>query len=62
VNTWATWRRRRWRAEEPSGVLADRAAGGDVAAEVAARVAVEQVLDRLRGDPHLADLTERRGP
>ena len=103
VNTWATWRRRRWRAEVPSGVLADRPAGGDVAADVATRVAVRQVLAaltdrqravvvlrlsddlpeaqvarilgcavgtvkatmsqalaRLRSDPHLADLLERR--
>jgi len=103
INTWATWRRRRWRAEEPSGVLTDRPAAGDLAAEVATRVAVRQVLAalterqravvvlrlfddlpeaqvaqilgcavgtvkatmsqalaRLRGDPHLADLVERR--
>jgi len=105
VNTWATWRRRKWRAEEPSGVLADRPAGGDMAADVATRVAVRQVLgalterqravvvlrlfddlpeaqvaqilgcaagtvkatmsqalERLRNDPHLADLMERSGP
>jgi RNA polymerase sigma-70 factor (sigma-E family) len=104
VNTWATWRRRRWRAEEPSsGMLTDRPDPGDMAADVATRVAVRQVLAalterqravvvlrlfddlpeaqvaqilgcavgtvkatmsqalaRLRSDPHLADLMERR--
>lgn len=103
LNTWVTWRRRRWRAEEPSGVLADRPDPGDMAADVASRIAVRQVLAaltdrqravvvlrpfddlpeahvaqilgcavgtvkatmsqalaRLRGDPHLADLLERR--
>lgn len=102
VNTWATWRRRRWRAEEPSGVP-DRPGAGDMAADVTTRVAVRQVLAaltdrqravvvlrlfddlpeaqvalilgcavgtvkatmsqalaRLRSDPHLADLLERR--
>jgi RNA polymerase sigma-70 factor (sigma-E family) len=104
VNTWATWRRRRWKAEQPAGVLADRPANGDMAADVATRLAVRQVLGvltkrqravvvlrlfddlpeaqvarilgcaagtvkatmsqalaRLRSDPHLADLVERRG-
>jgi RNA polymerase sigma-70 factor (sigma-E family) len=104
VNTWATWRRRPWRAEEPSGVLTDRPANGDLAADVATRLAVRQVLaaltkrqravvvlrlfddlpeaqvaqilgcasgtvkatmsqalTRLRNDPHLVDLVERRG-
>ena len=103
VNTWATWRRRRWRAEQPSGVLADRPARGDMAADVATRFALRavlgalterqravvvlrlfddlpeaqvaqilgcavgtvkatmsQALDRLRSDPHLADLMDRR--
>ena len=104
VNTWATWRRRRWRAEEPSGILTDRPdPTRDMAAEVATRVAVRQILatlterqravvvlrlfddlpeaqvaqilgcavgtvkatmsqalTRLRNDPHLADLLERR--
>jgi RNA polymerase sigma-70 factor (sigma-E family) len=103
LNTWATWRRRRWRAEEPSGTLTDRPATEDMAADVATRVAVRQVLAalterqravvvlrlfddlpeaqvaqvlgcavgtvkatmsqalaRLRSDPHLADLLERR--
>jgi RNA polymerase sigma-70 factor (sigma-E family) len=103
VNTWITWRRRRWRAEEPAGVLADRPDAADMAADVASRAAVRQVLavltdrqrtvvvlrlfddlpeaqvaqilgcatgtvkatmsqalTRLRNDPHLADLLERR--
>jgi RNA polymerase sigma-70 factor (sigma-E family) len=47
VNTWATWRRRRWKAEEPSGMLADRADSGDMAAEVATRVAIRQLLAAL---------------
>jgi RNA polymerase sigma-70 factor (sigma-E family) len=47
VNTWATWRRRRWRAEQPSGMLADRPAPGDMAADVAARLAVRSVLAAL---------------
>lgn len=105
VNTWATWRRRRWRAEQPAGVLMDRPDPCDMAAEVAARDAVREVLAalterqravvvlrlfddlpevqvaqilgcapgtvkatlsqalaRLRRDPHLAGLVERRTP
>jgi RNA polymerase sigma-70 factor (sigma-E family) len=103
VNIWATWRRRRWRAEQPAGVLADRPDPRDMAADVASRVAVQellarltqrqravvvlrlfddlpeahvaqilgcavgtvkatmsQALTRLRRDPHVADLLERR--
>ncbi|HKB40953.1 MAG TPA: SigE family RNA polymerase sigma factor [Gemmataceae bacterium] len=103
VNTWATWRRRRWRAEQPSGVLADQPAPGDMAVDVATRMAVRsllaalterqravvvlrlfddlseaqvaqilgcavgtvkatmsQAMARLRSDPHLTDLMERR--
>ena len=47
VNTWTTWRRRRWRAEEPSGLLTDRPAAGDMADDAATRVAVRQVLAAL---------------
>src|SRR5690348_7704122 len=47
VNTWATWRRRRWRAEEPTEMLADRPAPGDIAADVAMRLALRQVLAAL---------------
>jgi RNA polymerase sigma-70 factor (sigma-E family) len=103
LNTWSTWRRRRWRSEHPSGVLADRVDGGDLAGEVTTRVAVasllavltdrqravvvlrlfddlsvaqvavilgcaagtvkatmSQAMDRLRRDPQLVDLMERR--
>jgi RNA polymerase sigma-70 factor (sigma-E family) len=103
VNTWSTWRRRRWRAEQPYGIVRDRPAPGDMAADVANRLAtsdlladlsqrqravvvlrlfddlseaqVAQILDcavgtvkatlsqalaRLRSNPHLADLYERR--
>ena len=103
VNTWATWRRRRWGAEQPYGTLKDRPAPGDMAADVATRLAVSNVLGalserqravvvlrlfddlseaqvaqilgcavgtvkatlsqalaRLRSNPHLADLIERR--
>ena len=47
VNTWSTWRRRRWRSEQPSGVLADRADARDLAGEVATRVAVASLLAAL---------------
>ena len=43
VNTWATWRRR-WRAEQPSGVLADQRAQGDMAVDLATRLAVRTLL------------------
>jgi RNA polymerase sigma-70 factor (sigma-E family) len=103
VNTWVTWRRRRWNAEHPYEVLEDQPAPGDMAADVTTRVAVSsvlavlterqravvvlrlyddlseaqvaqilgcaagtvratlsQALARLRSNPHLADLIERR--
>jgi RNA polymerase sigma-70 factor (sigma-E family) len=103
VNTWATWHRRRRKAEQLRGVLAAGPVSGDVAAEVATRLAVRsllaklthrqravvvlrlfddlseaqvaqilscapgtvratlsQALARLRADPELADLIERR--
>ena len=47
VNTWAGWRRRRWRAEHPSGAVPDGPAAGDLAAEAAARVAVRSALGML---------------
>src|SRR5215470_752378 len=51
VNTWATWRRRRWRAEEPSGMLTVRPVAGDVGvgdppAQVTAQVVRLQVARR----------------
>ena len=103
VNTWSTWRRRRWRAEQPSGELADRPTAADLAGEVTTRLAVRsllaaltdrqravvvlrlfddlseaqvaqilgcaagtvkatmsQAMTRLRNDPQLVDLMERR--
>lgn len=47
VNTWATWWRRRWRWEHASAAVPDRPAPGDMAAEVAVRVAVRDALGRL---------------
>ena len=47
VNTWAGWRRRRWRAEQPSGAVPDSPAAGDLAAEAALRVAVRGALGSL---------------
>jgi len=47
VNTWASWRRRRWRAEQPSGAVPDSPAAGDLAAEAALRVAVRGALGSL---------------
>src|SRR6266700_248628 len=47
VNAWATWRRRRWRAEEPAGLLTDGPDPRDMAADVATRVAVRQLLAAL---------------
>ena len=47
VNTWAGWRRRRWRAEQPSGAVPDSPAVGDLAAEAALRVAVRGALGSL---------------
>ena len=47
VNTWSSWRRRKWRSEHPSGAVPDGPAAGDLAAEAAARVAVRGALGRL---------------
>src|SRR6266851_3777296 len=47
VNTWATWRRRRWRAEQPSGELGDQPTAGDLALDVATRLAVKSLLAAL---------------
>ena len=44
VNTWVTWRRRRWTTEQSSAILADRAASGDLAGEVATRLALSSLL------------------
>jgi RNA polymerase sigma-70 factor (sigma-E family) len=47
INTWLTWRRRSWRGERASAELPDSAAPGDLAAQVAAREVVRQVLAKL---------------
>jgi RNA polymerase sigma-70 factor (sigma-E family) len=47
VNTWASWGRRRRRGEKASAVLPDSPAGGDVASEVAMRMAVRGALETL---------------
>ena len=49
VNTWASWSRRRWRGERASQAVPDSAAPGDVAVEVAVRMAVRDVLGSLTG-------------
>ena len=47
LNTWSTWRRRRWRAEYAWPEVPDHVAPGDVASEVAVRLAVRKALDTL---------------
>ena len=47
VNTWASWSRRRWRGERPSEAVPDSSAPGDMAAEVAMRMAVRSALASL---------------
>jgi RNA polymerase sigma-70 factor (sigma-E family) len=47
VNTWASWSRRRWRGERASQAVPERAAPGDLAAEVAVRMAVRGALGSL---------------
>ena len=47
VNTWASWSRRRWRGERPFGAMPDTRAAGDLAAEVAAQMAVRSALGSL---------------
>jgi RNA polymerase sigma factor (sigma-70 family) len=47
INTWATWTRRRWRAEQATETLPDSTAPGDVAADVAVRLAIRGALASL---------------
>jgi RNA polymerase sigma-70 factor (sigma-E family) len=47
VNTWLTWRRRKWRAEQAFATVPDGPAGGDHAAETVVRLAVGQALAAL---------------
>ena len=47
LNTWLTWRRRKWRAEHATESLPDSPAPGDLATEVAARAAISEALAAL---------------
>jgi RNA polymerase sigma-70 factor (sigma-E family) len=47
VNSWASWRRRRWWGERATDAVPDVQAVGDVAAEAALRVTVQQALRSL---------------
>ena len=49
VNTWRTWSRRRWRGEKASSTVPGAPAAGDVAAQVAMRVALRDALATLTG-------------
>jgi RNA polymerase sigma-70 factor (sigma-E family) len=49
VNTWTTWNRRRWRGEKASPAVDEAPAAGDMAAEVAMRVALRGALTTLTG-------------
>jgi RNA polymerase sigma-70 factor (sigma-E family) len=47
LNTWSTWYRRKWRGEKPAAAVPDTAAAGDMASEVAVRLAVRKALGAL---------------
>jgi RNA polymerase sigma-70 factor (sigma-E family) len=47
VNTWATWLRRRWRGERATQSVPEVPARGDMAAEVAVRIAIRSALASL---------------
>ncbi len=47
LNTWLTWRRRRWRGEKATEALPETAGPGDLAGDVAVRVAVQRALGSL---------------
>jgi RNA polymerase sigma-70 factor (sigma-E family) len=49
VNTWTTWTRRRSFGEKASLVVAEAPAAGDIAAEVAMRMALREALAALPG-------------
>ena len=49
VNTWTTWSRRRWRGEKASPALPEAPAVGDLAAQVAMRMALQGALQALTG-------------
>ncbi len=47
INPWATWSRRRWRAEQASEIMPESPATGDVATEVAVRMVLRSALESL---------------
>lgn len=47
VNTWMTWRRRKWRGERATEAMPDSPAPGDIASEVAVRMAIRSALASL---------------
>jgi RNA polymerase sigma-70 factor (sigma-E family) len=47
INLWASWSRRRWRSEHVTASVPESHAPGDLAAEVAARLAVRSALGSL---------------
>jgi RNA polymerase sigma-70 factor (sigma-E family) len=47
VNTWATWVRRKWRGEHATQSVPEGPAPGDIAAEVAVRMAIRGALASL---------------
>jgi RNA polymerase sigma-70 factor (sigma-E family) len=49
VNTWATWSRRRWRGEKATPAVPETPDAGDVAAQVAMRMALRDALAMLTG-------------
>lgn len=47
VNTWATWARRKWRGERATETVPETPAPGDMAADVAVRIAIRGALASL---------------
>lgn len=47
INIWATWARRRWHGERPTGTMPEGPAPGDMADAVAVRMAVRSALESL---------------
>lgn len=47
LNTWLTWRRRKWHGEQTTEYLPESAAPGDLATEIAARAAIKDALGTL---------------
>ena len=47
VNSWTSWRRRRWWGERATDAAPDRQVAGDLAAEAAVRITVQRALKSL---------------